>query len=102
MRELNRKQLDEAETRLSNAKHTEDQLNNQILKLQYDIIALQNKCDNYVGAHDNFLREEQRTKSLEQENNELKQKLDLITSREVRLIILFVKHIDNSNVSSFK
>lgn len=86
MRELNRKQLDEVETRLSNAKHTEDLLNNQILKLQYDLIAMQNKCDSYVKAHDNSVREKNRADALDKQNNELKQKLESITSKEACIV----------------
>lgn len=77
MRELNRKQLDELQVRLSNSKHTEDLLNNEILQLKNEIINIQNKADEIL------LKEKNRGDDLDSENKAIQQKLDLVIEKEV-------------------
>lgn len=83
IRELNRKQLDEVQVRLSNSKHAEDLLNNEILQLKNEIITIQNKAD------ENLLKEKNRADELGDENKAIQQKLDSFIDKEVQFFLFF-------------
>lgn len=69
--------MDEVQVRLSNSKHTEDLLNNEILQLKNEIITIQNKSDEIL------LKEKNRGDDLESENKAIQQKLDSVIDKEV-------------------
>lgn len=81
---MNQKQLDEVQTRLSNAKHTEDLLNNEILQLKNENIALKDKCDALTDVHVDYKAEKSRADDLDRQNSEMRQQLDTLVGKEVR------------------
>lgn len=81
---MNQKQLDEVQTRLSNAKHTEDLLNNEILQLKNENIALKDKCDALADVHVDYKTEKSRADDLDRQNSEMRQQLDTLVGKEVR------------------
>lgn len=83
IRELNRNQLEDIQIRLSNSKHAEDLLNNEILRLKNENVNLRNANDSLTHANENFILEKNRADALDTHNKQIQQQLDTLVVKEV-------------------
>lgn len=82
--------MDEIQARLSSAMHTEDLLNNDILKLSNENLSLKNQCDSLKLSNENYLAEKRRADELDKDNTEMKIQLDTFIGKEV--VIRWIHH----------